>query len=42
MIRTQIQLTEQQSKAVKAMAKALGISTAGIIRRAITVSLQTA
>jgi hypothetical protein len=41
MIRTQIQLTEEQAKAVKAMAKAQGISTAEVIRRAITVLLES-
>jgi hypothetical protein len=41
MVRTQIQLTEQQSKAIKAMAKAQGISTAEVIRRAISVLLES-
>ena len=39
MVRTQIQLTEQQAKAVKAMARAHGISKAEVIRRAINVLL---
>jgi hypothetical protein len=37
MVRTQIQLTEQQAKVVKAMARAYGISKAEVIRRAIDV-----
>ena len=41
MVRTQIQLTEQQSMGIKAMAKAQGISTAEVIRRAITVLLES-
>jgi len=35
MVRTQIQLTEQQARAVKAIAAAEGISVAEAIRRAI-------
>jgi predicted Ser/Thr protein kinase len=35
MVRTQIQLTEQQARAVKAIAAAQGISVAEAIRRAI-------
>ena len=35
MVRTQIQLTERQAKAVKAMARARGVSAAEVIRRAI-------
>jgi hypothetical protein len=41
MVRTQIQLTEQQAKAVKAMARAHGISAAEVIRRAINVLLES-
>jgi transposase-like protein len=41
MVRTQIQLTEQQAKAVKAVARAHGISTAEVIRRAINVLLES-
>jgi len=37
MVRTQIQLTEQQARAVKAIAAAQGISVAEAIRRAIDV-----
>lgn len=37
MVRTQIQLTEQQARAVKAIAAAEGISVAEAIRRAIDV-----
>jgi predicted Ser/Thr protein kinase len=35
MVRTQIQLTEQQAKAIRAIAAAQGISVAEAIRRAI-------
>ena len=37
MVRTQIQLTEQQARAVKTIAAAQGISVAEAIRRAIDV-----
>jgi 16S rRNA U516 pseudouridylate synthase RsuA-like enzyme len=35
MVRTQIQLTEKQAKAVKKMASAQGVSVAELIRRAV-------
>ncbi len=35
MVRTQIQLTEEQARAVKKMASAEGVSVAEVIRRAI-------
>jgi Ribbon-helix-helix protein, copG family len=35
MVRTQIQLTERQSKRLKALAKRRGVSVAEIIRRAV-------
>jgi hypothetical protein len=35
MVRTQVQLTEQQAKAVKAIAMAQGVSMAEVIRRAV-------
>lgn len=35
MIRTQIQLTEEQSRALKEMAAQQGVSMAGIVRQAI-------
>lgn len=35
MVRTQVQLTEQQAKAVKAIAMAQGVSIAEVIRRAV-------
>jgi transposase-like protein len=41
MVRIEIQLTEQQAKAVKAIARAHGISTAEVIRRAIDVLLES-
>ena len=41
MVRTQIQLTEQQAKAVKTMSKVHGISTAEVIRRAINLLLES-
>jgi hypothetical protein len=41
MVRTQIQLTERQAKALKAMARAQGISAAEIIRRAIDELVQS-
>ena len=41
MVRTQIQLTEQQARAVKAIAAAQGISVAEAIRRAIDVMIQS-
>ena len=41
MARIQIQLTERQAKAVKAMTKAHGISTAELIRRAINLLLES-
>jgi signal transduction protein with GAF and PtsI domain len=41
MVRTQIQLTEQQARAVKAIAAAEGISVAEAIRRAIAVMTQS-
>jgi predicted Ser/Thr protein kinase len=40
-VRTQIQLTEQQARAVKAVAAAQGISVAEAIRRAIDVMTQS-
>ena len=41
MVRTQIQLTEQQARAVKAIAAAQGISVAEAIRRAIDLMTQS-
>ena len=41
MVRTQIQLTEQQARAVKAIAAAEGISVAEAIRRAIDLMTQS-
>ena len=41
MVRTQIQLTERQAKAVRAMAKTRGVSAAEIIRRAIDDLMQS-
>ena len=41
MVRTQIQLTEQQAKAVKTMSNVHGISTAEVIRRAINLLLES-
>jgi hypothetical protein len=41
MVRTQIQLTERQAKALKAMARAQGISAAEIVRRAIDELMQS-
>lgn len=41
MVRTQIQLTEQQARAVKAIAAAQGISVAEAIRRAIDMMAQS-
>jgi 16S rRNA U516 pseudouridylate synthase RsuA-like enzyme len=35
MVRTQIQLTEKQAKAIKKMASAQGVSVAELIRRAV-------
>jgi predicted Ser/Thr protein kinase len=40
-VRTQIQLTEQQARAVKAVAAPQGISVAEAIRRAIDVMTQS-
>lgn len=41
MVRTQIQLTDQHARAVKAIAAAQGISVAEAIRRAIDVMIQS-
>jgi signal transduction protein with GAF and PtsI domain len=41
MVRTQIQLTEKQARAIKAIAAAQGISVAEAIRRAIDVMTQS-
>jgi predicted Ser/Thr protein kinase len=41
MVRTQIQITEEQARAVKAIAAAQGISVAEAIRRAIDVMTQS-
>ena len=41
MVRTQIQLTEQQARAIKTIAAAQGISVAEAIRRAIDVMTQS-
>jgi len=41
MVRTQIQLTEEQVKAVKTVSKEHGISTAEVIRRAIDLLLRS-
>jgi hypothetical protein len=41
MVRTQIQLSEDQAKAVKAVAAAQGISAAEVIRRAIDSVIQS-
>lgn len=41
MVRTQIQLTDQQARAVKAIAAAQRISVAEAIRRAIDVMIQS-
>ncbi len=42
MIRTQIQLTEAQSKNLKTLSQKRGISVAGLIRQSIDVYIQTA
>jgi len=42
MIRTQIQLTEQQAAALKALAAQRGLSMAELIRQGLTVLLETA
>jgi hypothetical protein len=41
MVRTQIQLTEEQAQAVKKVSKEHGISTAEVIRRAIDLLLRS-
>ena len=41
MIRTQIQLTEQQAQTLKALAKAQGVSVADLIRRGVDHILHT-
>ena len=41
MVRSQIQLTEEQAKAVKTVSKEHGISSAEVIRRAIDLLLRS-
>ena len=41
MVRTQIQLTEEQAKAVKTVSKEHGISSAEVVRRAIDLLLRS-
>ncbi len=41
MVRTQIQLTEEQARAVKKIAAAQGVSSAEIIRRAVSALIRS-
>jgi 16S rRNA U516 pseudouridylate synthase RsuA-like enzyme len=42
MVRTQIQLTEQQARELKSMAAARGITMAELIRKSVDLYIQTA